>query len=176
MPIIATAGVIVNGVIHLVIIGEKCRKVGQKWVFGKLTKEVILWDQQSQVKFKLEILNWNWPEKESNETSIAENHLENRGHRNCSLDLPHSHLGTAYLFSPGHSLIVFFPHVAVLYKRGSQTSQTCHISVLAASSLSMVQFSSLEVTFPTWKKKTFPTKGAFSNWESISNQNKTKMG
>ena len=37
----------------------------------------------------------NWPEKESYETSIAENHLENRGHRNCSLDLPHSHLGTA---------------------------------------------------------------------------------
>ena len=48
MPIIATAGVIVNGVIHLEIIREGAEKVGQKWVFGKLTWEGILWDQHSR--------------------------------------------------------------------------------------------------------------------------------
>ena len=42
-------------------------------------------------------------------------------------------------------LIFSFLHVAALCRRG----QTCHISVLAASSLSMVQLSSFEVTFPT---------------------------
>ena len=61
------------------------------------------WKLLGKVQKKLDKSGFwgNWPEKESYETSIAENHLENRGHRNCSLDLPHSHLVTVtyFLFS-----------------------------------------------------------------------------